>query len=305
MSLNKLYIELGSLSTQVMKCSGNEGLKVLPAILHPSGVVTPNGEFNIDVYTEKVFKRIQNYVEEHNNGGQTIKAFATGIYRNAENKDEVLQLLNIIKNIELTVLSIEEESQLSFDSYLENSKQEIPEKVIYIDIGGGSTEIAVFENAVLQSCISIQLGVIILVAQLFEHNVSLDEGFQEIEKKITTKLEQHSEFLDILKNIINEHDCSIVVTGMVVKKIPRRYLKNGNVSIISLRQFLTDVYNKLDYYNNTFHLKRMYGIKKDWKTIDNTNLYLGGFFLYFILDKIGVESISINTKGLKHSFVDC
>jgi exopolyphosphatase/guanosine-5'-triphosphate,3'-diphosphate pyrophosphatase len=78
-------------------------------------------------------------------GAEQIVAVATAAIRNAPNRDQLLDAVRLAGGMPLEILSGEEEARLSFVGATRTMLQPSDETIAVIDVGGGSTEIAVGE----------------------------------------------------------------------------------------------------------------------------------------------------------------
>ena len=76
-------------------------------------------------------------------GSERIVAVATAAIRNAPNRDELVSAVDRAAAVELDVISEEEEARLSFVGATCTLQQPTAGAIAVIDVGGGSTEIAV------------------------------------------------------------------------------------------------------------------------------------------------------------------
>lgn len=85
-----------------------------------------------------------------------IRAVATSAMREASNSKKIAKQIRERTGIELDVISGDEEAQLIFNSFelLQLHKQQY----VVVDVGGGSTEISVFENGNKVAARSFELG---------------------------------------------------------------------------------------------------------------------------------------------------
>ena len=81
--------------------------------------------------------------------------FSTASLRNIENSDEVIQNIKNRVNIEIDLLSGEEEGELSFFGSITSIKED---DGILIDLGGGSVEIVLFKDRKINEKYSIPIG---------------------------------------------------------------------------------------------------------------------------------------------------
>ena len=90
---------------------------------------------------------------------KNIRAVATSAMRIAENSKNVIAEINTQTGVKIEVISGDEEAKLILGGF---SLLNIPKKIafIVIDVGGGSTEISVFENGQRIASKSFELGTI-------------------------------------------------------------------------------------------------------------------------------------------------
>ena len=90
---------------------------------------------------------------------KNIRAVATSAMRIAENSKNVIAEINAQTGVKIEVISGDEEAKLILGGF---SLLNIPKKIafIVIDVGGGSTEISVFENGKRIASKSFELGTI-------------------------------------------------------------------------------------------------------------------------------------------------
>ena len=84
--------------------------------------------------------------------------------RNIENSDEVIQIIKDKVNIEIDLLSGEEEGELSFCGSISTIKRD---DGILIDLGGGSVEIVLFKDRKIDEKYSIPIGSLKMLMIMF------------------------------------------------------------------------------------------------------------------------------------------
>ncbi len=84
-----------------------------------------------------------------------IHIFATASLRNIKNTDTVIKAIKNNTNCDVELLSGEEEATLDF---IGTTKYLDTENGVIVDIGGGSTEIVIFENRAIKYATSIPIG---------------------------------------------------------------------------------------------------------------------------------------------------
>jgi len=76
-------------------------------------------------------------------GASTIRAVATAVIRRAANRDEFCDAIRSHGGVEVCVLDGQEEARLAFLGATRTLGRPLPGRVAVVDVGGGSTEIAV------------------------------------------------------------------------------------------------------------------------------------------------------------------
>ena len=113
--------------------------------------------------TEKLLKTIKSYkllldVYEVKH----LKACATSAMRDAENADEIIKKVKAETDISINIISGQEEAAFIYENHIaENMTTE--ESYLYIDVGGGSTELTFFTDGKLVFKDSFNIGTIRLL----------------------------------------------------------------------------------------------------------------------------------------------
>ncbi len=119
-----------------------------------------------------------NIIQVHNVA--TYKAVATSAMRDAANGKEVIQLIEKETNVRIDILDGKTEANLIFANHIEEILD--PDKAyMYIDVGGGSTEITVYNKHKMMASKSFNIGALRLLYNKVEGNV-WDEMKQWIKK---------------------------------------------------------------------------------------------------------------------------
>lgn len=116
----------------------------------------------------KAFKLISEIFEV-----QKLRVCATSAMREAANGDEVRKMIQQETGIDVEVISGDEEAALIFGTfYLLDFNKDIP--FIVVDVGGGSTEVSVFENGERVAAKSFQVGTLRLLKGKTDENIWTD-----------------------------------------------------------------------------------------------------------------------------------
>ncbi len=95
---------------------------------------------------------------------QAYKACATSAMRDAGNRKDILRKIKMETGIDIKVLSGDEEASYIFDNHIAEHL-ESGHAYLYIDVGGGSTELTFFAEGKLKYKASINIGTIRILKQ--------------------------------------------------------------------------------------------------------------------------------------------
>ena len=147
------------------------------------------------VQTMRSFRHLMDVHQVHD-----YRAFATSAMREAENADEVVKAIKVFADIDLEVVSGDiEAATISTDSIPSHLPQF--EEAVFIDVGGGSTEMTLLRDHQKVDSISLKIGTIRLL-----HDV--------------VKQEMWDEFFNWFKiNDLIDSDVPIIGTGGNINKL--------------------------------------------------------------------------------------
>lgn len=106
------------------------------------------------VKTIKAYKNLMDVYEV-----KTFRAVATSAMREAENRKEVLKEVKAETGIELEIIDGEVEAEIIFSTFF-TQKLEKDKSYLYIDVGGGSTEVSLLKNGEKLASRSFKIGTI-------------------------------------------------------------------------------------------------------------------------------------------------
>lgn len=122
---------------------------------------------------------------------ETYRAVATSALREAENRKEVLQIVKDETGINLELIEGEEEADLILSNFF-TQKLDHKKSYLYIDVGGGSTEISLIENGKKMASQSFKMGTLrILKGQVPE------KRWVEMKEWVKTLNPNHSEIIAV------------------------------------------------------------------------------------------------------------
>ena len=105
------------------------------------------------------------------------KACATSAMREASNRDEIIDLIYEKSGIAVEIISGQEEADIIFEAGKLNAIMTQKSNYLYVDVGGGSTEVVVYVNQKKVDSNSFQLGTVRMLS-----NAVVEEEVKNFEK---------------------------------------------------------------------------------------------------------------------------
>ena len=141
-----------------------------------NGLISKQKTFML-IQTMKAFKHLMNaYDVKH------VKACATSAMRDAKNSEDIIRKVKLETDITIEVISGDMEAGLVFENHIAETLDK-DHSYMYIDVGGGSTELSFFSNGVLTFKESFNIGTIRLLQN--QVNDKTWELMKEIIKTVT------------------------------------------------------------------------------------------------------------------------
>ncbi len=145
--------------------------------------------------TIKAYKLLLDVYEVHH-----LKACATSAMRDAVNADEIIKKLKAETGIEIKIISGQEEASLIYENHVAENMTEA-ESYLYVDVGGGSTELTFFSDGKLIFKESFNIGTI----RILKNQVN-EAAWDEMKEFVT-------------KNTKGYHHVSAIGSGGNINKI--------------------------------------------------------------------------------------
>lgn len=115
-------------------------------------------------------------------GVENYRACATSAMRDAQNGNEIIDLVKQESGIQIEIISGDEEATLIYENHIAEGLNK-NFGYLYIDVGGGSTELTYYENGKMKYEHSFNIGTIRLL-----NNLVTKENWSEMKTEIKTKL---------------------------------------------------------------------------------------------------------------------
>lgn len=161
------------------------------------------------------------------------KACATSALRDARNGEKIIKHIMHITGIPIEIISGEEEAQTIYDNHIEKllissaNNDQGSNAYLYVDVGGGSTEISYIANGQLQQSRSFNIGTL----RLLSGTISLDA--------INEMGDQICQMLNGVKEV------TIIGSGGNINKLYRLVPKKSKLKDRITLQQLEHLYNQL------------------------------------------------------------
>lgn len=124
-------------------------------------------------------------------GVDSLKACATSAMRDAQNATEIISRIKSETGIEIEVISGDMEANLIYENHIAEN-MDVEHSYLYIDVGGGSTELSFFSNGILFFKRSFNIGTIRLL-----RNSVTDKDWQELKDHVREFTKGHKEVVAI------------------------------------------------------------------------------------------------------------
>lgn len=139
--------------------------------------VIPKAKIGMMLQTMKAFKHLMNAYDV-----KKIIACATSAMREAKNSEDVIRKVKLETDISIEVISGDMEAGIVFENHIAETLDK-DHSYMYIDVGGGSTELSFFSNGRLVFKESFNIGTIRLLQE--KVNEKTWEVMKEIIKTVT------------------------------------------------------------------------------------------------------------------------
>ncbi len=147
-----------------------------------------NGGVLQDAAIDRALNALEGFLSvAHGYGARKILCVATSAVRDAPNKSDFLLLVRQKLNLNIKVIDGAKEAYCGAVAALNMLKIE---DAITVDIGGGSTEMALIKNGKIEDLISLNLGTVRLKELVFDKNLELDDAVAFVKKELK-KIPEH------------------------------------------------------------------------------------------------------------------
>lgn len=150
--------------------------------LNNSGIITDGAI----IRATRILHDYKSIIEANN--VEIVRASATSAMRDATNSEDVRKLFSSILGNEIDVIDGKEEARISYLGSIEETKSSNSD--IVLDIGGGSTEVIIGTNGIIEFSKSLQIGAVRITEKFFPTFESKTSNFEIARKYINSVLNE-------------------------------------------------------------------------------------------------------------------
>jgi len=207
-----------------------------------------------------------------------LRAVSTSAMREAKNADKVIQKIKKETGIDLEIISGQEEAELIFGAF-DILNLPVDVSFLVIDVGGGSTEISLFEKGNLVASRSFDVGTIRMLRC-------------KVNKNVWTEIK---EWIQLHVDLSDEH--LIFGTGGNINKV-HKLLSEHNADSISLKD-MRDLSDKLITQSMEERMSE-YKLKPD-----RADVIVPALEIYtYVLNELSADKISVPKMGLSDGIIN-
>lgn len=301
-SLNIAAIDIGSNSIHGLISEISNG-KIVKELYREKRAVRLGAGLIDGIIKDESIKNAVDFLKklksEANNFDAVITAAATSAVREAKNQDDFLDIVLNETGIEINVISGTFESELIYKGVCDN----LPcknQRILIIDIGGGSTELIVGENDKIIFSESLKIGAVRTSNIFFENYSTPKHKIQECKEFLKNVM------LPTLQKIKSlGYDIAIGTSGTIQaigkavvansgKKIPD-FLNNFRVSSIDMQR----VFNDIENLSTSSKRAKIPGIEPNRADI----ITAGELILQNFLAELRIPNIIISSSSIREGLI--
>jgi len=205
-------------------------------------------------------------------------ACATSAMREAKNGKQVIEKVKELANIDIEIIEGQREASIIYSNHIEENL-DIKKSYLYIDVGGGSTELSVFVNKQPVASKSFNLGTIRIL-----DNQDKEETWNEMKEWIRQNTKE-------LKHVVG------IGTGGNINKLFRMSGEKEDLPLSFLK--LRNMYNEL----NSYSLKERISILK--LNQDRADVIIPACEIYLTVMKwAGIKQIYVPKVGMVDGIIN-
>lgn len=296
--LKTAIIDIGSNTIRLViyQYNNEEGLHELGNIktvarlrtyLQPSGEMSKEG-IHVLAETLETFKAMLEDFEV-----TEVKAAATAAIRQATNRDQIIAEMKARTGIQIELLSEEEEAYFGFVAVAFSSGTK---SGVTIDIGGGSTEITLFENKEIQQSHSFPFGTVSLKQRFVKGDIINSSE----RKELIAFLKEQFQTLTWIQN----SGLPIIAIGGSARNIAQIHQQKHDYPIASVHgyEMTKEDLDELSLFLGQLSFQELRQL--DGLSSDRADIILPALEVFRVLmETVGSKSFQLTKKGLREGLI--
>lgn len=290
-SFNLAAIDIGSNAARILiksvsrKCAGESGVQTfytkklqflriplrLGMDVFSIGKISKERE-NLLVRTIKVFRQLLTIYDV-----AEYRACATSAFRDAKNGKKILKEIERKYNIEIEIVSGDEEAKIIRDNHI----QEDGKNYLYMDVGGGSTELSLISDGKLMASRSFNVGTL----RLLNESVS-SEQIDEMKESVATMTAGYDEI-------------QIIGSGGNINKLFRLVPKKEKTKDTMPASSLLKIYQRLASLSVEQRM-REFDLREDRADV----IVPAAELFLLVAEKSGADTFIVPTLGLADGIIN-
>ena len=291
---NSLHLIIANQSTNGNLQIIERARKVLRLNDFGTSNVIPENAIKEAIAQLNIFKKL---AEKYN---AEIKAVATSAVREASNKDEFLNRIFDETKINIEVIDGKKEAELIYLGISKAIKIK-DERVLCIDIGGGSTEIIITKKGKIELAESINIGAVRLKKMFFESNATDKENITLCSNYVKKKILDVAGKVKMYKiDLVVGSSGTINTIGVINKTMKNEPVNKNNINGISFTyKDLTVIEEKILSAENINERKKIKGLEEKRADV----IPAGVIILKTIFDSLMLKKMTISGFALREGIV--
>ena len=205
-------------------------------------------------------------------------ACATSSMREAENGQEIIKLIQEKTKLDLEIIEGQREANIIYANHIEDNL-DIKKNYLYIDVGGGSTELSVFVNKIPVASKSFDIGTIRIL-----DNQDKEETWEDMKLWVKEQTKYH-------KNLAG------IGTGGNINKLYKMANEKEGMPLTFLK--LKSIYNQLNSHSLKERIN-VFGLKPD-----RADVIIPACEIFITLMKwTGIKQIHVPSVGMADGIIN-
>ena len=214
-----------------------------------------------------------------------ILIVATAAVRNAPNRSEFIS--KVREQLKLNIKVIDGDKEAYYGAISAKNLLPVDKDFITVDIGGGSSDIALIKENKVIDTISLNIGTITIKELFVDKNASIEEASEFILKELDK---------------IPSHFASdkIVAIGGVLRAFAKAVMKKNRYSFGKIHAFEYDISKQKDFIEDILNAKNDKALKKLYIKTSRLDTIKEGLLIFkLLLEKLGIKDVISSGVGIR------